>query len=55
MQTSVDRWEGRTHAAGELLEPADIASMIVALVMLPDRAEVTDLHIRPAFPPRSAG
>jgi NADP-dependent 3-hydroxy acid dehydrogenase YdfG len=38
--------------ADELLEPQDVAAMIVALLGLPDRAEVTDLHVRPAYPPR---
>jgi NAD(P)-dependent dehydrogenase (short-subunit alcohol dehydrogenase family) len=53
LQASVYRWEGRDDPPAGLLEPADIASMVVALVSLPQGAEVTDLHIRPASPPAS--
>lgn len=51
MQASVYRWEGRDDPLVGLLEPADIAAMVVALVSLPRSAEVTDLHLRPAIPP----
>ncbi len=51
LQASVHRWEGRDEALDGLLEPAEIASMVVALLTLPRSAEVTDLHIRPARPP----
>jgi NADP-dependent 3-hydroxy acid dehydrogenase YdfG len=51
LQASVHRWEGRAESLDGLLEPADIASMVVALLALPPGAEVTDLHIRPARPP----
>jgi NAD(P)-dependent dehydrogenase (short-subunit alcohol dehydrogenase family) len=53
MQVSVYRWEGRSDPPAGLLEPADVASMVVALVSLPHGAEVTDLHIRPTRPPAS--
>jgi NAD(P)-dependent dehydrogenase (short-subunit alcohol dehydrogenase family) len=55
LQASVYRWEGRNDPPAGLLEPRDIASMVVALVSLPKGAEVTDLHIRPASPPASRG
>jgi NAD(P)-dependent dehydrogenase (short-subunit alcohol dehydrogenase family) len=51
LQASVYRWEGRDEPLTGLLEPSDIASMVVALVSLPQSAEVTDLHLRPAIPP----
>ena len=51
LQEQVNAWEGRDEPA-DLLDPEDIASMVVALVTLPDRAEVTELRIRPAYPPR---
>jgi NAD(P)-dependent dehydrogenase (short-subunit alcohol dehydrogenase family) len=51
MQASVHRWEGRDVPLDGLLEPDDIASMVVALLTLPPRAEVTDLHIWPTRPP----
>lgn len=51
LQAAVSRWEGRTDPPVGLLEPADIASIVVALVSLPHGAEVTDIHIRPTRPP----
>ena len=51
LQASVYRWEGRDEPLAGLLEPADIASMVVAVVSLPESAEVTDVHLRPAIPP----
>jgi NAD(P)-dependent dehydrogenase (short-subunit alcohol dehydrogenase family) len=48
LQASVYRWEGRDEPLDGLLEPADVASMVVSLLALPPSAEVTDLHIRPA-------
>jgi len=52
LQAQVHAWEGRDEMPDDLLDPEDIASMVVALVTLPDRAEVTELRIRPAYPPR---
>jgi NAD(P)-dependent dehydrogenase (short-subunit alcohol dehydrogenase family) len=51
MQASVYRWEGRDESLEGLLEPADIAALVVSIVSLPRTAEVTDVHIRPARPP----
>lgn len=39
--------EGRDYAPGRLLQPEDIATMIVASLKLPRTAEVTNLTIRP--------
>jgi NADP-dependent 3-hydroxy acid dehydrogenase YdfG len=33
-----------------LLQPSDVAEMVVASISLPDTAEVTDIHIRPKAP-----
>ena len=41
--------EGRPYTPEVLLQPSDLATMIVAAVSLPRTAEVTDLHIRPAL------
>jgi NADP-dependent 3-hydroxy acid dehydrogenase YdfG len=51
MQESVYAWEGRNEPPRGLLEPADIATIVVSTLALPRSAEVTDLHIRPARPP----
>jgi NAD(P)-dependent dehydrogenase (short-subunit alcohol dehydrogenase family) len=53
MQTAVSRWEGRIDPPAGLLEPADVATIVVALVSLPHGAEVTDIHIRPTRPPNT--
>ncbi len=50
MQEAVLRAEGRTARPGTLLYPEDIASMVVAALLLPPRAEVPELTIRPSSP-----
>ncbi len=50
MQEAVLRAEGRTARPGTLLHPEDIASMILAALLLPPRAEVAELTIRPSSP-----
>jgi NADP-dependent 3-hydroxy acid dehydrogenase YdfG len=50
MQAAVLAQEGRTAAPGTLLRPEDVAGMIVAALMLPRWAEVTEIAIRPARP-----
>ena len=47
MQQSVHEHEGRPYRPETLLQPSDVASMVVAALTLPRTAEVTDLHIRP--------
>jgi NADP-dependent 3-hydroxy acid dehydrogenase YdfG len=46
MQEKVYRLEGRDYAPELLLQPADIASIIVSSLKLPRTAEVTDIDIR---------
>ncbi len=48
MQTTVLAAEGRTAPTDCLLQPEDVAAMILAALALPTRAEVTDIMIRPA-------
>jgi len=40
--------EGRPYAPEQLLQPEDVASIVVASLELPRTAEVTDIRIRPA-------
>jgi NADP-dependent 3-hydroxy acid dehydrogenase YdfG len=47
MQQAVHEREGRPYRPDRLLQPADVASMVIAALTLPRTAEVTDLHIRP--------
>lgn len=47
MQAAVHRHEGRQYVPERLLQPDDVASMVVATLQLPRTAEVTDIRIRP--------
>jgi NADP-dependent 3-hydroxy acid dehydrogenase YdfG len=47
MQAHIHQHEGRSYHPERLLQPDDVASMVVAALCLPRTAEVTDLHIRP--------
>jgi NADP-dependent 3-hydroxy acid dehydrogenase YdfG len=47
MQQSVHAHEQRPYQAERLLQPADVAAIVVSALVLPRTAEVTDLHIRP--------
>lgn len=51
MQREVHRQEGRAYEPERLLQPAEVALSIVHALELARTAEVTDLHIRPAYPP----
>ncbi|WP_167400121.1 SDR family NAD(P)-dependent oxidoreductase [Novacetimonas maltaceti] len=48
MQSEVLRQEGRPDADISLLQPEDIATVILDSIAMPRRAEVTDIVIRPA-------
>jgi NADP-dependent 3-hydroxy acid dehydrogenase YdfG len=47
----VHAFEGRTYRPEELLQPRDVAEIVLAALALPDSAEVTDLHVRPMRKP----
>lgn len=47
MQEELSRQEGRFYHPETLLQPEDVASVIVQALMLPRTAEVTDISIRP--------
>jgi NAD(P)-dependent dehydrogenase (short-subunit alcohol dehydrogenase family) len=47
MQEEVKRWEGKPYEPERLLQPADVAAMIVQALKLPRTAEVTNLQMRP--------
>lgn len=46
MQEKVFRLEGRTYASERLMQPADVASVVINALKLPRTAEVTDINIR---------
>jgi len=47
MQEALFQQEGRAYHPEALLQPEDVASMVVRALMLPYTAEVTDISIRP--------
>ena len=47
MQAETFRVEGRKYRPELLLQPEDIASMVVSALMLPRTAEVTEIRMRP--------
>lgn len=50
-QEEIFRTEQRAYVPSKLLQPIDVATVIVASIGLPETAEVTDIHIRPKAPP----
>ncbi len=50
MQQAVLQAEGRSAKLEMLLSPDDVADMVVAALRLPQRAEVTELALRPSLP-----
>jgi len=47
MQAALHQHEGRPYDAGKLLQPEDVASIVVHALELPRTAEVTDVNVRP--------
>jgi short-subunit dehydrogenase len=47
MQAEIFRIEGREYRSELLLQPEDVASMVVSALMLPRTAEVTEIKMRP--------
>lgn len=47
MQETVHRLETKTYDPQLLLQPEDIASVVIHALTLPRTAEITDIHIRP--------
>jgi NADP-dependent 3-hydroxy acid dehydrogenase YdfG len=51
LQSSLCEMEGRAYLPDKLLQPEDIAQVVVNTVALPHTAEVTEIMIRPAEKP----
>jgi len=47
MQEAVHRSEEKAYSPERLLQPGDVAAMVLAALALPRTAEVTDLMLRP--------
>lgn len=51
MQEGISRSEGTTYRPETLLQPGDVASIVLQILLLPPSAEVTDISIRPMYKP----
>ncbi|MGH7380665.1 MAG: SDR family oxidoreductase [Candidatus Methylomirabilales bacterium] len=51
MQAAVHEMEGRTYSPERLLQPEDVAAVVINALSLPRTAEVTDISIRPLIKP----
>jgi NADP-dependent 3-hydroxy acid dehydrogenase YdfG len=51
MQAMIHAMKGRTYSPEYLLQPSDVASVVLNALCLPRTAEVTDIHIRPLRKP----
>jgi NADP-dependent 3-hydroxy acid dehydrogenase YdfG len=51
MQEVVHQFEGRRYELPNLLQPSDVADVIIAAVALPRTAEATDITVRPMKKP----
>ena len=47
MQAAIHAAEGKQYRPADLLQPSDVAAMILAALALPRTAEVTELSVRP--------
>jgi NADP-dependent 3-hydroxy acid dehydrogenase YdfG len=50
-QAMIHAWEGKQYRPDRLLQPEDVAAIVVASIALPRTAEVTEISIRPMAKP----
>jgi len=51
MQESVCRAEHRGYDAARLIQPSDVAALVLDALASPPTVELTNVHLRPALPP----
>lgn len=51
MQAAIHAIEGKNYEPDNLMQPEDVATVVVNALTLPRSAEVTDIHIRPFLKP----
>jgi NADP-dependent 3-hydroxy acid dehydrogenase YdfG len=51
MQASLHTLKGRAYVPDKLIQPEDVAALVVHALSLPRTVEVTDMSMRPATPP----
>ena len=50
-QAAIHAYEGKAYEPQRLIQPEDVAAVVLAALRLPRTAEVTDIRIRPFLPP----
>lgn len=55
LQKRIHACEGKPYRPESLLQPEDVASVVLNALCLPRTAEVTDIHIRPMMSPGQPG
>jgi NADP-dependent 3-hydroxy acid dehydrogenase YdfG len=53
MQAKVHRWESRPYAPEQLIQPQQVARVVMSALLLGPEAEVTDIRIRPSKKPET--
>jgi NADP-dependent 3-hydroxy acid dehydrogenase YdfG len=51
MQAKVHAWEGKSYRPGQLIQPEQVASVVISALTLGPEAEITDVRIRPTISP----
>jgi len=51
MQAKLQKWEGKPYRPGQLVQPEQVASVVIGALTLGPEAEITDVRIRPALKP----
>lgn len=54
MQETVHAQEGRPYHPDRLIQPADVASVVLSIIGLPPTAEITEVRLRPSLKPLSS-
>jgi NADP-dependent 3-hydroxy acid dehydrogenase YdfG len=54
-QAAIHAHEGKPYCPERLMQPNDVAAMVLGALRLPRTAEVTDIVMRPFLPPPPAG
>jgi len=51
MQKKVHQWEKKKYVPERLIQPRQVASIVISALSLGSEAEVTDIRIRPTIKP----
>jgi NADP-dependent 3-hydroxy acid dehydrogenase YdfG len=51
MQANVHKWEGKTYLPEQLIQPEQVAAVVIGALTLGPEAEITEVRIRPGIKP----